>query len=59
MDEQDLHLWGNLFRSFEAEIQPLLNLIMTTIQVIYVDQGGWAWGGQETHSISGEVHVPE
>ena len=38
MDERDIHCRGNLLRDFEAKIQPLINLIMPTIQRIHGEQ---------------------
>ena len=38
MDKQDLHYWGNLFRNGEAEIQTILQPIMTTLKGLYGNQ---------------------
>ena len=38
MDEQDNHLWVNIFGNCEAEIRPLLHLIIPTLQGMYEDQ---------------------
>ena len=35
MDGLDIHLWGNLVRNCGAEIQPLIHLIMPTIQRLH------------------------
>ena len=59
MGEWDIHCWVNLFINYEAEIQPLLHLIMTTLQVPHWYQKEGVVIGQGIHSISGEVHGPE
>ena len=46
MDEWDIYWWGNLFRNCEVKIQPLLNLINTTLQGLYGDQEELMEGGQ-------------
>ena len=35
IDEQDIHCWGNPFRKFEAEIQPLIHFIISTLQGLH------------------------
>ena len=35
MDEQYIHHWGNLFRNCEAEIQPLIHIIIPTTPLLY------------------------
>ena len=59
MDEQDLHLWVNLLRNFEAKIQPLIHLILTTVRVLYGYQKELMVGGQGVHRITGEVRGSE
>ena len=59
MDELDIHFWGNLFRNFESAIQPLLNLIIPTLQGLHGDQEERVGGGQGVHSRSREGHVTE
>ena len=59
MDELDLNFWGNIFRHFEAEIQPLLHLIVPTLQGLYVDQEKWVGEGKIFHRIASEGHEPE
>ena len=59
MDELDLHCWVNLFRNCEAEIKPLLHLIINTIQGLHGYQEYWVVGIQRIHIRSGKGHGPE
>ena len=38
MDERDINSWGNLFRNYDSAIQPLIRLIISTLQGLYGDQ---------------------
>ena len=59
MDELYLNLLGNLFRNCEAEVKPLLHLIIPMIQWLFGDQEELVGGGQGFHIIIDEVDGPE
>ena len=59
MDEQDIHCKVNLIRNFEAEIKPLLRLIMPTLQVLHEYQEEGVGGGKVFHRRTSKAHVPE
>ena len=50
---------GKPIQKIEAEIKPLLHLIMATLQVTYGDQEYLVWGVRIVHSRSGWVHGSE